>query len=155
MIPKRYSSYRSSTVVEDLSQYPEVEIIKNPPEWKYVERLLPSQLIPVPQIKQTYSSGWQPQKSSLCDKSKYFIARTKNHMIPVYLHRTFRGERRVTVIRRIEGDLWTLEKELREIVEKSRNGKLCASRVNEMSGQIRFHGDYVNLIKDHLMSKGY
>lgn len=111
-------------------------------------------IVPKPKPKPEYPSGWQPQHQIDETKSPYFIARTKNFMFPVYLCTTYRGQRRTTVIRRVQGDIWKLEEELRALVEKHR-GKICASRINEMSGQIRFHGDYVNLIKDYLQKKGF
>ncbi|XP_011187216.1 probable 39S ribosomal protein L49, mitochondrial [Zeugodacus cucurbitae] len=151
----RHSSYLSSPQVESLEKYPEVEIVRDAPEWKYVERLLPQKTIPKPVKKAEYPSGWKPQTAAALPNLKYFVARTKNHMVPVYLHTTFRGQRRITVIRRIQGDIWELERDLRIVVEKARNGKLCASRVNEMSGQIHFHGDYVDVIREHLKEKGF
>ncbi|KAL9887139.1 mitochondrial ribosomal protein L49 isoform 1-T2 [Glossina fuscipes fuscipes] len=153
----RYSSYLSSKEVQPLQKYPEVEIVKNPPEWKYVERLLPKEVIPKPLQKAEYHSGWKPPTVDLrnIDQFKYYVARTKNYMLPVYLKQTFRGQRRVTVIRRIQGNLWELEREIRELVEKARNGRVCATRVNEMSGQVQIHGDYVDIIREYLKSKGY
>uniref|UniRef100_A0A1A9VQA0 Large ribosomal subunit protein mL49 n=1 Tax=Glossina austeni TaxID=7395 RepID=A0A1A9VQA0_GLOAU len=68
-------------------------------------------------------------------------------MLPVYLKQTFRGQRRVTVIRRIQGNLWELEREIRELVEGARNGRVCATRVNEMSGQVHIHGDYKRIFE--------
>ncbi|XP_004525024.1 probable 39S ribosomal protein L49, mitochondrial [Ceratitis capitata] len=151
----RQSSYLSSPPVAPREEYPEVEIVQNAPEWKYVERLMPQKIIPKPIEKPEYPSGWKPQTAASLPDLKYFVARTKNHMVPVYLHTTFRGQRRITVIRRIQGDIWELERELRVVVEKARNGKLCASRVNEMSGQIHFHGDYVDVIREYLKEKGF
>ncbi|XP_053951186.1 probable 39S ribosomal protein L49, mitochondrial [Anastrepha ludens] len=151
----RRSSYLSSQEVGLREQYPEIEIVHNAPEWKYVERLLPPKTVPKPIAKSEYPSGWKPQTAATLPDLKYFVARTKNHMVPVYLQTTFRGQRRITVVRRIQGDIWELEKELRIVVEKARNGKLCASRVNEMSGQIHFHGDYVDVIREHLKEKGF
>ncbi|KAH8415387.1 hypothetical protein KR222_007898, partial [Zaprionus bogoriensis] len=147
-------NFRSSQPVQPLEQYPEVEVLHNPPEWKYVERLLPPTLVPQPVEKPAYPSGWQPQTAD-GQAEGYFVARTKNHMVPVYLHRSFRGQRRITVVRRVQGDIWALEQELRAVVERARNGKLCASRINELSGQIRFHGDYVDVLREHLKAKGF
>lgn len=76
-------------------------------------------------------------------------------MIPVYLMKTYRGMRQVTLIRYVLGDIWTLEKDLRKVVEASQDGKVCASRVNEMSGQITFHGDYVDVVKKYLEEQGF
>lgn len=150
----RLSSFRSSSEVKPLEQYPEVEVLHNPPEWKYVERLLPPRTVPQPVEKSEYPSGWQPQTAN-GEESGYFVARTKNHMVPVYLNTRFRGQRRLTIVRYIQGDIWALERDLRQVVEQARNGKLCATRVNELSGQIHIHGDYVDLLREHLKSKGF
>ncbi|XP_030567494.1 probable 39S ribosomal protein L49, mitochondrial [Drosophila novamexicana] len=152
--PASLSSFRSSRELQPLEQYPEVEIVHNPPEWKFVERLLPPATVPQPIAKPAYPSGWQPPKSDGL-ASGYFVARTKNHMVPVYLHTRYRGQRRLTVVRRVHGDIWALERELRALVERARNGKLCATRVNELSGQIHIHGDYVDLLRTHLKQLGF
>lgn len=52
----------NSKKVGDPSQYTDFETVENPPEWKYVERVLPTKCIPNPKVKDTYPSGWQPQK---------------------------------------------------------------------------------------------
>lgn len=45
--------------------------------------------------------------ASVTTSLPYIVARTKNHMIPVYLHlEEVRGIRKVTIIRHIEGDIW-------------------------------------------------
>lgn len=74
-------------------------------------------------------------------------------MIPVYLHTYFRGLRRITKLRKIQGDIWLLERELRECIE-SRSGKKIATRVNELSGQIWVRGDYVTIVNEFLLKKG-
>lgn len=136
--------------MEPIDEYPQIEVLKNPPEWKYVERILRKSLVPEPQPKSEYPSGWRPQTNL---NNPYYVARTKNHMMPVYLSRYYRGQRRITKLRRIQGDIWLLEKELRTCIE-SRIGKQIASRVNELSGQIRFKGDYVTIVQEYLMKKG-
>lgn len=152
--PALLASFRGSRPVQPLEEYPEVEVLHNPPEWKYVERLLPPTLVPQPVTKAEYPSGWKPQTADGSTLG-YFVARTKNHMVPVYLHTTYRGQRRITVVRHIQGDIWALEKDLRAVVERARDGKLCATRVNELSGQIHIHGDYVDVLREHLKSKGF
>ncbi|KAI8115409.1 putative 39S ribosomal protein L49, mitochondrial [Lucilia cuprina] len=156
-VTARFSSFLSSEKVRPLEEYPEVEVLKNPPEWKYVERLLPKKVVPKIEPKAEYPSGWKPPSVGLhnIDKVEYFVARSRNHMIPVYLEVTYRGQRRVTVVKHVQGNIWQLEKELRQLVEKARDGKLCATRVNEMSGQVRIHGDYVDIVREYLKSKGY
>ncbi|ALC48507.1 mRpL49 [Drosophila busckii] len=152
--PACLSSFRSSKELQPLEQYPDIEVLHNPPEWKYVERLLPPTLVPAPVAKPAYPSGWQPATADGTAEG-YLVARTKNHMVPVYLQTRFRGERRITVVRRIQGNIWALEQELREVVQRARNGKICATRVNELSGQIHIHGDYVDILREHLKSKGF
>ncbi|KAJ6633240.1 putative 39S ribosomal protein L49, mitochondrial [Pseudolycoriella hygida] len=146
----RNSNFRSSAPVESIDQYPQVEVLKNPPEWKYVERILRKPLVPEPQPKSEYPSGWRPQTNL---NHPYFVARTKNYMIPVYMNAYFRGTRRITKLRRVQGDIWLLERELRQCIEK-RIGKSIATRVNELSGQIWFRGDYCTIISEFLMKKG-
>lgn len=128
-----------------------MEVFKNPPEWKYVERILAKPLVPEPQPKSEYPSGWRPPANKV--DLPYYVARTKNHMVPVYLSTYFRGERRITKLRKIQGDIWLLEEDLRLTIER-RIGKKIATRVNELSGQIWFKGDYVTIISAYLMEKG-
>uniref|UniRef100_A0A2M4C0P0 Large ribosomal subunit protein mL49 n=1 Tax=Anopheles marajoara TaxID=58244 RepID=A0A2M4C0P0_9DIPT len=149
--PIRLSSFRSSEPVGDITQFPEVEVVRNPPEWKYVERILAPRTVPRPSPKESYPSGWKPANPQ--PGLKYTVLRTKNHMLPVYLQRAFRGQRRITVIRRVEGDIWLLEAELRYLIEKQLNRPII-TRVNEMTGQIAFKGDHVAVVEKFLLDKG-
>lgn len=105
----RWSSFRSSEPYTDIENHPKVVVERNPPEWKYVETLLGCRVIPVPFEKAEFSSNWKPQDVLKAQQSPYYIERTKNYMCPVYLNKTFRGQRQITKIRRIEG---ILKKEL-------------------------------------------
>ncbi|XP_055303168.1 probable 39S ribosomal protein L49, mitochondrial [Sitodiplosis mosellana] len=147
------NSKLTATDEVDLNAQPLIEILKNPPEWKYVERILPKSTVPSVQPKEQYSSGWTPQKPDAL-KQPYFIKRTKNHMVPVYLQIDYRGTRRRTFIKHISGDIWKLHNELMDYIEYYM-AKKERSRVNEFSGQIIINGDYVNLLKDYLVSKGF
>ena len=148
----RHGSFRASNDVRDISEYPEVKIVKDPEIWKFVEQVLPYKAIPALTPKDEYPTTWQPPKGTSND-CPYFVRRTKNHMVPVYMERTFRGQRRVTVIRKIQGDIWTLEKEVQKLVLQKT--KRYSSRVNEMSGQLEVHGDHVLEIRNYLMEKGF
>ncbi|XP_053659134.1 probable 39S ribosomal protein L49, mitochondrial [Anopheles marshallii] len=147
----RWYSFRSSEPVGDVAQFPEVEVVKNPPEWKYVERLLAPRTVPKPIAKETYPSGWKPANPR--PELKYVVLRTKNHMLPVYIRRAFRGQRRITAIRHVEGDIWQLEAELRYLIEKQLNRPII-TRVNEMSGLIELKGDHVAFVEKFLLDKG-
>lgn len=151
----RHGSFDRSPLVDqiDASKLPQIEIVRNPPEWKFVEQLLPAATVPIPTIKKEYPSGWRPQTIDP-SQTKYFIRRNKSHMVPVHLSITFRGTRRVTELQKIEGDIWALAEELRDFLEDYTDRKM-AIRVQEFSGQIWIKGDYVNLIKDYLVDKGF
>lgn len=129
-------------------------MIKNPPEWKYVEQLIGTNIIPKPTVKAEYPSGWTPPDPSKHKGLPYFVERTKNFMFPVYLHLTFRGQRRITVIKFIEGDIWKLEQDLNQLIEQ-RVGQRVFSQINEMNRNIRFKGDFVTLIEKFLRDKGF
>lgn len=110
--------------------------------------------MPTPKVaEKELPSGWKPVVANP-QKHPYFVRRTKNHMQPVYLVKEFRGMRTITVIRKIHGDIWTLEQELTEHIEAKVNIKV-ASRTNELIGDIRYKGDYVAIIKQWLDSKGF
>lgn len=151
----RPSSFRSSVPVNVTDHPASVQVSRDPAEWKFVEAILSKPLVPEPPTTTTanFPSGWQPQVDNV-DGLPYFVARTKNHMQPVYLCTYFRGQRRLTKVRRVQGDIWQLERELHATIVQRLGGKEIVSRVNEMSGQIWFKGDYVNIVKEFLASKG-
>lgn len=103
--------------------------------------------------KSSYPSGWKPQAKNLTDQP-YFIERTKNHMIPVYLKLSQRGIQRHTYIRKIHGDIFLLEKELKEFLQKE-SFRPIRSQVHEFAGYIRINGDFVNACKYWLEKKSY
>ncbi|XP_018565178.1 probable 39S ribosomal protein L49, mitochondrial [Anoplophora glabripennis] len=150
----RPSSYYSSPFLEDVGDITrKYEITKDPEDWKYVERILPVAVVPEPVKKDVYPSGWKPQGDNLQDQP-YFVERTKNHMIPVYLQVAQNGVRRHTKVKFVKGDIWLLEKELREFLQKESFGPI-RSQVNEFAGFIRFSGDFVNAIKYWLEQKQF
>lgn len=153
-IHKRWSTYKSSPIYKDPSHYTDYEVSKDPAEWSFVERLMRYKVIPKPpSTDKVLPSGWKPPTANV-KEYPYFIQRTKNHMQPVYLKRSFRGMRRITYISKIQGDIWKLEKELKEYVEQQ-SGRSVGSRINELAGQIRFRGDYVSIVKRWLDAKGF
>lgn len=123
-----------------------------------MERLVNGRIIEAAPVdaEKYLPSGWKPQKSAgeLREIFPYFVSRTKNHQVPVYLSSTFRGQRKITKLRRIEGDIWALEKELKQTLQSALK-KRIETRVNEVSGQIDFKGIHVDMISDYLMAKGF
>ena len=153
-MPLKCGRFRSSEYFQGSEHHPEVEVIKNPPEWKYVEHLIEKKLIPQPEFKAEYSSGWQPQDPEKYKDLSYFIKRTRNHMLPVYLRITYRGNRRITFIKYIEGDIWKLEQECIDLIKSKTSNNPQYSQINEMNRTIKIKGDYVTLIQKYLYSKG-
>ncbi|XP_046624517.1 probable 39S ribosomal protein L49, mitochondrial isoform X1 [Neodiprion virginianus] len=153
-IQERYSSFKSSPQVGDPSQYTDFEISKDPLEWLYVERLLtPKTVPPAPtSTAKQYPSGWAPQSEDAL-KLPYFVSRTRNYLQPVYLQRSFRGMRRITILRKIEGDIWLLEAELKKHLEET-TGKSIGTQIHEVAGILKFKGDQVIRIKEWLTTKG-
>lgn len=129
------------------------EVTSVPEEWKYVERVLPPLVVPEPKIRDSYPSGWKPQSPEAVNQP-YYIERTKNHMIPVYLHIKERGNKKRTVVRKIKGDIWLLEKEIREFLQKDTLIPIF-TQVNEFANYIMVRGDHVNAIKYLLTKKGF
>ncbi|KAG5883455.1 hypothetical protein JTB14_030877 [Gonioctena quinquepunctata] len=141
----RHSSYKSSPFLEDIEITTKYEVTTDPNDWKYVERVLPLITVPEPVKREEYPSGWKPQSENLKNKP-YFVERTKNHMIPVYLRLGQRGIRKHTIVKKIQGDIFLLEKELLEFLNKE-SFKPIRSQVNEFAGYIRINGDFVNATK--------
>lgn len=75
-------------------------------------------------------------------------------MQPVYFLRRQRGMRRLTVLRRISGDIIALEADLRKYIEEV-TGKEIGTQIIEPSGVIKFRGDCASRIKDWMELKGF
>lgn len=130
------------------------EKTSNPEEWKYVDRALGPLTVPEPAQRDVYPSGWKPCATNL-ENRKYIVARTKNHMMPVYLEVKRRGFQKRTIIGKIEGDIWLLERELRPVLEDLIKPKLLRLQVDEFARKIRIQGDHVNAVKWWLGEKQF
>lgn len=147
-----FASFYGSPFVENVRDVKiKYEVTEDFKDWEYVERILPPLVVPTPSIKASYSSEWKPQTENV-KNMPYFISRSKNHMIPVYLKTSQRGMKRITKVKNIQGDIWLLEKELKNFLQEQQV-KPIRSQVDEFSRYIRFHGDYVNAIKYWLSQK--
>merc|ERR1712156_602361 len=88
-------------------------------EWKYVERLLPTTLIPSVPKKDFYPSGFKLPKytsEEAIEKYQYFVGRTTSHMLPVYCEVKIvepdEQEILVTKLRKADGNLFQLRKDI-------------------------------------------
>ncbi|KAM9301750.1 large ribosomal subunit protein mL49 [Gastrophryne carolinensis] len=133
------------------SQYP--GIIESNEEYCFVERLIPPTQVPKPPKHQGVTpSGWIPPKDTPPDLP-YCVRRSRMHNVPVYTDITH-GNRQMTVIRKIEGDIWALEGEVRDFLTQL-TGKTPAIQVNEINRSIRVKGYHDNAIKTWLAEKGF
>ncbi|XP_026752674.2 probable 39S ribosomal protein L49, mitochondrial [Galleria mellonella] len=152
-ISKKYSNYAHSPFVTRVKERYNYEVVEKPPEWTYVKRLLPFETIPAISPKDNYPSGYIPPQEE-ARNLPYFIPRNKNHYLPIYLDITFRGMRKISIIKKIDGDIWLLNDEIKSYLKKKHN-RYVETRVHEMGRFIEVKGDYVNALKDWAYSKGF
>ncbi|XP_018409814.1 PREDICTED: 39S ribosomal protein L49, mitochondrial [Nanorana parkeri] len=134
-----------------MSQYP--GIIESHDEYCFVERLIPRLQVPdPPKHTGVTPSGWIPPKDTPPDLP-YFVRRSRMHNIPVYKDITH-GNRQMTVIRKIEGDIWALETEVKDFLTQL-TGKTPATQVNEINRTIRVKGYFDTELQTWLGEKGF
>ncbi|XP_003798688.1 39S ribosomal protein L49, mitochondrial [Otolemur garnettii] len=123
-------------------------------EYQFVERLLPPTSIPKPPKHEHYPtpSGWQPPRDPPPDLP-YFVRRSRMHNIPVYKDITH-GNRQMTVIRKVEGDIWALKKDVEDFLSPLL-GKTPITQVNEVTGTLRIKGYFDEQLKVWLLEKGF
>lgn len=123
-------------------------------EYQFVERLLPPTKIPEPPKHKHYPtpSGWQPPRDPL-PSLPYFVRRSRMHNIPVYKEMTH-GNRQMTLIRKVEGDIWALQKDVEEFLSPLL-GKTPVTQVNEVTGTLRIKGYFDEQLKAWLLEKGF
>ena len=122
-------------------------------EYQFVEHLLPSTSIPKPPKHQHYptSSGWQPPRDP-APSLAYFVRRSQMYNIPVYKDITH-GNHQITVIRKVEGDIWALQKDVEDFLSPLL-GKTPITQVNEVTGTLRVKGYSDQQLKAWLLEKG-
>ncbi|KAL3315963.1 54S ribosomal protein L49, mitochondrial [Cichlidogyrus casuarinus] len=128
---------------------------------KYVAPLIAKRLIP-PAPKEPTPSGWIPPNPELNKKWPYFVERSKNHMLPVYYEernkkfaeRTL-GNRQLTVINSVRGDINALAEELRVLLnEKSEFGRIPV-QADGATLKIRIDGVFLDEVANFLLNKGF
>lgn len=128
-------------------------IVESTEEYRFVERLIPPSRIPAPpKHAGPTPSGWRPPADSP-PPLPYTIRRSRMHNIPVYTDLT-NGNRMTTLIRKVEGDIWALEKDMRQHL-KEVTGKDLPTQVNEVTGTVRVKGQLDVELKEWLVSKGF
>lgn len=123
-------------------------------EYQFVERLLPPTSIPKPAKHERYPtpSGWQPPRDVL-PNLPYSVRRSRMHNLPVYTDITH-GNRQMTVIRKVEGDIWALQKDVEDFLSPLL-GKTPITQVNEVTGTLRVKGYFDQQLKAWLLERGF
>ncbi len=83
-------------------------VVESKAEFEFVEKLLPSQIVPEPPKHESYPtpSGWVPVNVELASKLPYAVLRTRFHQFPMYPLEREGGSRKLVRIKNIEGDIW-------------------------------------------------
>lgn len=76
-------------------------------------------------------------------------------MLPVYLKISERGMRRITTVKRVEGDIWKLSNELAEYLKPLMYYSTIGVKVEELKRTIFLRGDYLEYTKRFLSDKGF
>ena len=122
-------------------------------EYAFVERLIPPTRVPVPpRHLGPAPSGWAPP-ADVPPSLPYMVRRSRMHNIPVYTDISH-GNRKTTVVRRVEGDIWALDGAVKELLKRL-TGTDRATQVNEVTMSIRVKGHFDKEIKEWLMQKGF
>ncbi|XP_051541877.1 mitochondrial ribosomal protein L49 [Myxocyprinus asiaticus] len=128
-------------------------IIESTAEYKFVERLIPPTRIPTPPKHDgTAPSGWIPPSDSP-PSLPYMIRRSRMHNVPVYSD-IKHGSQHSTLLRKVEGDIWALNKDVKEFL-LGLTGRELPTQVNEVTGTIRIKGQFEKELKDWLLKKGF
>ncbi|XP_022075655.2 mitochondrial ribosomal protein L49 [Acanthochromis polyacanthus] len=128
-------------------------IIESTEEYRFVERLIPPSRIPAPPKHVGVTpSGWSPPADSP-PPLPYMIRRSRMHNVPVYTDVT-NGSRKLTLVRKVEGDIWALEKDVKQHL-KEVTGEELPTQVNEVTMTLKVKGHFEKELKDWLVSKGF
>ncbi|CAF0949137.1 unnamed protein product [Brachionus calyciflorus] len=129
-------------------------VIESKEEFDFVKKLLPNLIVPEPPKHESYPtpSGWVAPNYEKSSNLSYYVLRTRFHNYPIYPLEREGGSRKLVKIKRVEGDIWQFDKDLRkfieECLEKYENKKQTVyTQVNEVQRQVvvkGHHQEYVN-----------
>ncbi|XP_077368077.1 large ribosomal subunit protein mL49 [Festucalex cinctus] len=122
-------------------------------EYHFVERLIPPSRVPSPpKHSGPTPSGWVPPAETP-PSLPYMIRRSRMHNIPVYTDLTH-GNRKMTLVRKVEGDIWALENDVKRYL-KDVTGDELPTQVNEVTMTLKVKGHFEKELKEWLASKGF
>lgn len=156
-----FSAIYADEQTKDDDQYTSVRNITSPELWSCVEDLKRQILNPPVRLRkpgepiEPMPSGWVPPPEQPPDLP-YFIARTRGRLLPVYYYLHSDQDSCRTIVKKITGDLWKLEEDLRIHLESLLDNKQrILTSVQEPDGVVVFKGRYLHQIVDWLHKQGF
>ncbi|KAM9856280.1 large ribosomal subunit protein mL49 [Aulostomus maculatus] len=147
------TAVRVRCVYTGAAKAPGTVIEESTEEYKFVERLIPPSRVPDPPKHASRTpSGWTPPAETP-PTLPYMIRRSRMHNIPVYTDLT-NSNRKTTLVRKVEGDIWALEKDVKEYL-KELTGIELPTQVNEVTRCLKVKGHFDKELKEWLASKGF
>lgn len=83
----------------------------------------------------------------------YYVRRSRNHMVPVYLSIANRGLRKRTTIRHVLGDIWLFSADLKKYIENEVKHDV-GLKVDEVGSRVVLRGDYLHFAQQFILEKG-
>lgn len=146
----------------NLKDHEFTNIIESKEEFQHVKKLIPSLVVPDPPKHESYPtpSGWVPSDYEKSSKLSYSVLRTRFHNFPIYALEREGGSRKLVKLKRIEGDIWQFDKDLRnyieQCIEKYEGKKLNVySQVNEVQRQVVVKGHYQEYVNKFFIECGF
>lgn len=156
-----FNAIYADSKAESAKEYTKVRNIATPELWSYVEQLESIRIAPQPRFRKPNEpivpmpSGYVPPPEQPPDLP-YYVARTRNYMMPVYYHLDNDPDKCYTLVKQVTGDLWKLQEDLRmhlEDINESR--KRILTSVDEASECISFRGRYLHQVVSWLQQQGF
>ena len=90
------------------------------------------------------------------EKYRYYIRRTHNLMLPVYAKvvSTDSRENLFTLVKKAEGDLFQLKKDIDEFLFEKYE-KHFHAKISELQQSVEYSGDFEEEIKEFLLARGF
>ena len=133
-------------------------VSKDPKEWAFVERLMPIRSVVKTDFEyKEYPSGFVPPNPEIREgKSElsYWVGRSRNCMLPVYVKRLPEEDMVYTQVDKCEGDMYHLRDDMQQFLV-DRYEQEFPSQVAELYGRIKFLGDFEQEFKEFLLNKGF
>ncbi|XP_017344476.1 mitochondrial ribosomal protein L49 [Ictalurus punctatus] len=150
---KRISTTAACLRTHSSSESGGSSVTESTDEFCFVERLIPPTRVPPPP-KHTgpAPSGWTPP-SETPPSLPYMIRRSRMHNIPVYSD-IKHGNQKSTIVRKVEGDIWALNKDVKEHLQQL-TGRELPTTVNEVTMSIRIKGQFDTELKEWLLKLGF